>query len=364
MKSKQHISQFQLVLVLIHAQIGVGIVSLPYNMFNKANGDSWISVLITGAILQVMILLIWVLMSRFPTRHLFEMLQILFGKFIGKLITLLYTGYFLLVAVMVLAKYGYVIKVWMLPLTPKWLVLLLMTLTAIYIAKENLKILGRFFFFASITLLIFIFMSAYSLKFANATYVLPIGSQGLLRILNGIRAGFPSFQGFELLMILFPFVQADRKSVLKAATIANVFVTFFYSFIVLTCLLFFSPQEMKLVPEPVLYLIKSFSFNIIERPDLIFTSMWIVLVATTLMSLLYVSSIGLSFVMNAKSHQYYTYIIAIACFLIALIPEGKFDIEALGKINQKLVIFFAFVLPIIFLFISFIFKKKERRDSK
>src|SRR5690606_41159333 len=46
---------------------------------------------------------------------------------------------------------------------------------------------------------------------------------------------FPSFQGYELLMVLYPFVQADRKGVLKAATIANLFVTFFYTFIVLAC---------------------------------------------------------------------------------------------------------------------------------
>ncbi|MCJ8007658.1 GerAB/ArcD/ProY family transporter [Lederbergia wuyishanensis] len=364
MKSKQHISPFQLILVLIHAQIGVGIVSLPYDMFNKSNGDSWISVLITGVILQVMILLIWILMSRFPNKNFFEMLQTLFGKFFGKFITILYSGYFNFVAGMVLAKYGYAIKVWMLPLTPKWLLLVLMIVTAIYIVKENLRILTRFFLLASFTLIVFIALSAYSLKFSNITYILPIGSHGIQKIINGISAGFPSFQGFELLMLLFPFVRADRKSVLKAATIANVFVTIFYTFIVLTCLLFFNPRELKLVPEPVLYLIKSFSFKIIERPDLIFTSMWIVLVATTLMSLLFVSSIGLSFVMNTKSHKYFAYITAFACFLIALIPQGKFEIEALGKINHKLVVFFAFVFPIIFLLISIIFKKKERSDSK
>ncbi|MBS4195433.1 GerAB/ArcD/ProY family transporter [Lederbergia citri] len=363
MKNKQQITQFQLILVLIHAQIGVGIVSLPYEMFNKANGDSWISVLITGVILQVMILLIWVLMRRFPTQNLFMILQILFGKFVGKFIALLYCCYFVIVAGMVLAKFGYVIKVWMLPLTPKWLVLLLMILTVIYIVKENLRILARFFFLASITLIVFIILSAYSLKFANYTYILPIGSHGFFKIINGVRAGFPSFQGFELLMVLFPFVQANQKSVLKAATIANAFVTIMYTFIVLTCLLFFSPQELKLIPEPVLYLIKSFSFKIIERPDLIFTSMWIILVATTLMSLLFVSSLGLSSVIKAKSNKYFVYITAFASFLIALIPKGKFDFEVLGKINNQLVIFFAFTFPIIFLLISIIFKKKERRDS-
>ncbi|MBW8349555.1 spore germination protein [Bacillus sp. IITD106] len=364
MKSKQQISQYQLILVLIHTQIGVGIVSLPYDMFKKAGGDGWISVLLTGVLLQIMILLIWALMSRFPTQHFFKALQTMFGTFIGKVFTLLYCSYYLFVAGMVLAKYGYVIKVWMLPLTPRWLVLLLMTLTAIYIVKEDLKILARFFFLASITLIVFVSLSAYSLKFANVTYILPIGNNGALPILNGIRAGFPSFQGYELLMVLYPFVQADRKGVLKAATIANLFVTFFYTFIVLACLLFFSPKELKFIPEPVLYLIKSFSFKIIERPDLIFTSMWIVLVATTLISLLFVSSIGLSFMFNAKSHKNFAYITSLAAFSIALIPEGKFDIIFVGNIDQKLILFFAFLFPILFLLFSFIFKKKERGDRE
>ncbi|MCR2822411.1 GerAB/ArcD/ProY family transporter [Lederbergia panacisoli] len=363
MKSKHQISQFQLTIILIHAQIGVGIVSLPYVMFLKADGDSWISILITGVLLQVMIFLIWALMRRFPTQNLYMVLQSLFGKFIGKIISLLYCCYFLIVAGMVLAKFAFTLKVWMLPLTPQWLILLLMILTVIYLVIENLQIIARFLLLATLPLIVFISLSAYSLKFANYTYILPIGSNGFLHILKGIKAGFPSFQGFELLLVLFPFVQADQKSVLKAATVANVFVTLFYTFITLICLLFFSPKELELIPEPVLYLIKSFAFKIIERPDLIFTSLWIVLVATTIMSLLFASSIGLSTIVNAKSHKLFVFLSAIACFIIAFIPKGKFEIEALGKIDSHLVTYFAFAFPVIFLLISLIFKKKERRDN-
>ncbi|MBS4219379.1 GerAB/ArcD/ProY family transporter [Bacillus sp. FJAT-49711] len=361
MKSNHQISQFQLTLVLIHAQIGVGIISLPYVMFLEADGDSWISILVTGVLLQVMIVLMWGLMRRFPNQNLYMVLQTLFGKFVGKVISVLYCCYFLIVAGMVMAKFAFTIKVWMLPLTPQWLILLLMILTVIYMVIEKLQIIARFLFLASLSLIVFIVLSAYSLKFANYTYILPIGSNGFLPILKGVKAGFPSFQGFELFMILFPFVQADQKSVLKAATIANVFVTLFYAFITLTCLLFFSPQELKLIPEPVLYLIKSFAFKIIERPDLIFTSLWIVLVATTIMCLLFASSIGLSSVMNKKNHKLFVFLSAAACFIIAFIPKGKFEIAALGKINSQLVTFFAFAFPIIFFLISIIFKKKERR---
>src|SRR5699024_12649219 len=48
MISKTEISSFQLIFLLIHGQNGVGVITLPYDIFVKAKSDAWISVLITG----------------------------------------------------------------------------------------------------------------------------------------------------------------------------------------------------------------------------------------------------------------------------------------------------------------------------
>lgn len=364
MRDKQGISSFQLAFLLINAQIGVGIISLPFDAFMKAGGDSWISVILTGVMIQIIILIIWALMIRFPTKNIYGVAESLFGKWIGKTFVLLYCFYFIAVGSAAMARYAYIIKAWMLPITPTWIILVLMAVTAGYIVKDNLQIMVRFFVLSSIVLAGFIGLSAYALKDANITYILPVGKDGVLAALKGIPPSLPSFQGYELLLVVFPFVQAGRQAVLKAVSIANAFVTLFYTFLVVTCLLFFSPEELGLVPEPVLYLIKSFSFKIIERPDLLFTSMWIVLVATTIMNLLYVSSLGLASFANSKKITNCVYLVAFLFFMIAIGFEGKYDIAAFAKMNHKLIFFFAVAMPVVLLFISILFKKDEREGKR
>ncbi|WP_235872319.1 GerAB/ArcD/ProY family transporter [Siminovitchia acidinfaciens] len=363
MISKKQITQFQLIFLLIHAQVGVGVISMPFDVFLIADGDSWISVFLTGIILQGMVFLIWALMARFPSTNLYGIIQALFGKILGKAIIILYCIYFISIGSLVLAKFGYIIKVWMLPLTPTWLTLLLMTFTAYYIVKDNLQLMVRFFVLSSVVIVVFIGLSAYALKDANITYILPVGEKGLVPILKGIKPSIYSFQGFELLLLVYPFVQGEKNGVLKAATIANVFVTLFYSFLVLTSLLFFSPKELKLVPEPVFYLIKSFSFKMVERPDLLFTSMWIVLVATTFVNLVYGISLGFSHVMNVKEIKYFSLIAASTCFLVAINFQGKYEIASFSKVNNYFVYPFGFGLPFLLLVISILFKKKGQVEN-
>jgi spore germination protein (amino acid permease) len=363
MIGKKEVTHFQLIFILIHSQVGVGFVTLPFDIFVKAKGDSWMSVLLTGMIIQIMIFLFGALMVRFPASHLYDIAQSLFGKWVGKTIIILYSLYFILIGGLVLVKFSHILKAWMMPLTPYWVLLSLVMVAAVFIAKDHLQVMARFFILASIVFIGFIGMAAYSLKDANLTFIMPVGINGAVPVMQGMVPALQAFEGFELLLVLHSFVRADKKSVLKAATIANIFVTLFYFFLVLASLLFFSPKEMKLVPEPVLYLTKSFSFQIIERPDLIFTSMWIALVATTLMGILYAASLGLSVVMNSNKIIYWVIIAGGICFLLGIMFHGEYDTGSIFRIYNYLVFPFVFGLPVLFLLISIIFNKKEQKES-
>src|SRR5690625_5226046 len=105
MSRNNNITTFQLVFLLVHFQIGIGIITLPYDVYMKAKSDAWISLLATGLIIQLILLLYGALMKRFPSNNLYEIMHILFGKFFGKVFTILYTLYFISVGCLVLAKF-------------------------------------------------------------------------------------------------------------------------------------------------------------------------------------------------------------------------------------------------------------------
>src|SRR5699024_6613847 len=99
-----------------------------------AQSDGWLSALLAGAFIQLILMIYWWLLSRFPGKNIFEMMELILGKWIGKLFILLYSSYLIMIGALVLAKYTVILKAWMMPVTPKWILVLFITSIGIYIA--------------------------------------------------------------------------------------------------------------------------------------------------------------------------------------------------------------------------------------
>src|SRR5699024_4252608 len=136
-----------------------------------------------------------------------------------------------------------------------------------------------------------------------------------------------------------------------------------YLFIVLVTLLFLSPDEMVLVPEPVLYLVKSFTFKVIERPDLLFTSIWVVLVITSYALFIYVASLGMqqTFQMNKRSRA--TYISVIASFFISISFKGTYTLVTFTNIFEKIALILSIILPVFIVLYILLFGKRSEESE-
>src|SRR5690625_1029011 len=98
------ISSSQLFVILVHIQIGIGMISLPYEVFTKSGTDGWISVILTGILIQMIIFIFAFLINRYPNNHLFEISQLHFGKVVGRIITFIYSIYYMCIGGIFLAK--------------------------------------------------------------------------------------------------------------------------------------------------------------------------------------------------------------------------------------------------------------------
>lgn len=350
------ITQRQLFFLIIHTQIGGGVLSLAFDVQEVTGRDSWISVLISGIFIQVLILLFFTLLKRFSNLNIFEISIALLGKFIGKIINFFYILFFIFTNVSLITYYGKLLHTWITPRTPMWVLSALITSTSIYLVRENLRVITRFFILAFFPFFTILFLSIYSMKDINILHVMPVGSSGILKILQGTNKCIISMVGFELALVFYPFVLGKKKTQLKTLSVANLFVTLFYTFMVFLCLTYFSPIEIRLIPEPVLYMIKAQSFKIIERTDLVFLSIWIIFFTTSFMSYLYASSVGAASLFNIKSHKKIVPYIGALTFFISLFLKSPKVIEALPNyyaIASYITIGF---IPIFFLLIS-LFKK-------
>ncbi|MFJ7727481.1 GerAB/ArcD/ProY family transporter [Neobacillus sp. NPDC097160] len=362
MKNENQITKLQMITFLIQTQIGVAFLSLPYDIHKFAKGDSWISLLLTGVFMEILVILYFILCNRFPNQHLFQLLESILGKVIGKCFTLFYTGYFLLTGSTILVLFVFILKKWMLPYTPYWVILLLMVSIGIYIAVENLKVIARFYFIASLVLIVFIIIPPIAFKDGNINYIMPIGHSGMMNILKGAGHATLAWQGMEMFLILSPFVSATGKKKFKAFSLVNLFITFFYTFLTFVCLIYFSDDQMGLFPQPVLYLLKSFSFKIIERPDLVIISFWIILVATSFISYLYGASLAGTFLVKKWSRQSFVYLSAFICFVFALFFNGEKEIEQITKYTTYAGFIFLMAIPVFLLIFSLLVKKRQKGE--
>lgn len=238
-------------------------------------------------VIQLLILAYWHLCSRYPGKNLSQMTVLFFGKYIGRAMNCIYYGFFVLIAGYACTLYVKLIKVWLLPLTPSWVLILLIIVIGIYLAVEDLRVIARFYQLASVLLFVLFAMSlATFVNDVHLSNVLPVGQAGISQIIKGSGKTFFAMLGFEVILFFTAQVKASPREVMKTLTLANCFVTLFYSYFVFICLIGFSQEALSKVKEPVLFLLRGLSFQLFDRLDLIFLSIWIIPMSTTIVSYL------------------------------------------------------------------------------
>jgi len=363
--AKDKITPGQLMILVIQSQIGVGVLFLPSTVESAAQNDAWISVILAGFAAFLLIVILWGLSRRFPANSFFEFLPLLLGKAVGKIVHFFYAALFVLECSLVSVLFADVIRDWVFPNTPRWAIIGLLLATSLYLAQENIRTIARFFVLTFGLIFILILIATYAYHDAQILYILPINQAGIPKVMYGMMKTMNSLFGFEIIMFVYPYVRGTGKEILKATGFAHVFSTFVYTYLVFTCLVVFSPEELRMIPHPVLYMVKALSFSIFERADLYFLMIWAVVVVSTVMSYLYMSAKTVSTLFGKKQHRGTAPYVALLILFIALIPHDQDMINRLQLIVGILFGVFLVVFPFVLLCISYFMniKGKERAEG-
>lgn len=359
MRVKSRISSVNLFFLLVHTMIGVGLLSLPHQTHDAAGSDGWISILISGFFIQLIVLLIWLLCRNFPNLTLFDFSKVILGETFGNVLNFIYIIYMLTVICYVFIIYADTLKRWILPETPVWIIFLIGFFLLIYGCICNIKdIVSLFsFLFIFILFLFFITFLVYGYSYIDVRYLFPIGSSGGWNILKSTSDSMISFIGLETLLIYFAFIKQSKTiSALKGVFLAVLFVTIFLTYIVILSTVMLSPEEIKITPEPVLYILRTIEIRILSRLDLIFLSFWALIVFTTIISYSFSASMGISKLIRIK-HKF-AVILSGTFVLIVSIIFYYMEITLLEKWLKHLSLIFGIIIPILLLLITIIFKRE------
>ena len=131
------------------------------------------------------------LLSAFPGKNLFDILELLLGKTLGKLVTLLYTIYALQLGSFILRIFSMFVHSVALPETPDFVTYIMMGALAAWILRAGLEVMARTAKFLLIVIII-VLMAANlpSIGLLNIEYIKPVLGDGWAPV---IKASFSSF---------------------------------------------------------------------------------------------------------------------------------------------------------------------------
>ncbi|NMO97844.1 GerAB/ArcD/ProY family transporter [Paenibacillus lemnae] len=361
-KMEKTITARQLFFLVIQTQIGVSVLKIPHKVNEIARGGSGISIIIAGLITQALILMMWLLLKKYPGKNLYQILLGMAGPIFGRILIVSYAAHFILLGANIMISATDIIHRWLLVSTPKWVLLALFSYLAYFLAREKLSVLARFDTLACLLFIPLVLFVGYGLNEAHIENMLPLLEQGYFKIFTGAKDVTLAIYGFEILLVVYPFIKADNKQILWSMTAANSFTTFFYLFVVEVCLLAFSHDQLKLMPEPVIYLMKSMNFYIFDRADIVFVPIWSITTICSLVSYVYSAALGFSDIFKKSNHHLFSALSVTISFAIAFVPVTPSAMEKLDKIAEYMAYVFIALIPLVLLLISLIsLKKKEGR---
>lgn len=163
-----------------------------------AKNDAWISGILGVSLAMPMVLVYARMLVLFPEKGLFDILELLFGKVLGAIITLLYVWYSFHLGALVIRNFGEFFNVAAMPETPLFIPLITLGIVCIVAAKSGIEVIGRISAY-SIPLILFIIFSVQLMGIPqwNMSHIKPILANGFSPI---VRGGFSTFA--------FPFAES------------------------------------------------------------------------------------------------------------------------------------------------------------
>lgn len=303
---KISIRQFTLLVVIF--TIGSSILVAPSGLAAEAKQDAWIAA-IAGLLLSMPLIYLYnALGCRFPKLTLAEYSEHILGKWLGKLVALLFTGYFFLVTALLLREIGDFMTTQMYPETPIsfiHILFLAVVIVAVRYGLEPLTRAGEIFlpWILLLCVVLFVFLSP-NMKFHNLQPVLEDGIKPLLRAVYRFM-GLP-FLELVVFLIIFPYVNRPHavKKAFYAGTLAGgsiiVLITL-WSILVIGADL----THRQLYPSYVL----AKTINVgafFQRVEAIMAAIWLLTIFFKLTICFYASLLGFAQTLKLKEYRFLT----------------------------------------------------------
>lgn len=358
------ISNYQLSVIIILAIIEAGMVALPAVLVREVESDAWILSIITGLVNILFLYIVSKAAQKTSIQGFVGCLRSLFGKIVGTILVIPTLVYFLLILGFESRLFGETVKIYFLERTPIEFIIMPIIIEAVFLAKGGIEVIGRFFeavFFPLI--LINVLLTLIAIPKNDFTNLLPIFSADIKEYFSAIITGSNSFFGYELLLIISPYIKEPKK-MFKVSSKSLLLITGFYTLAVILDLGKFGAEETKSLMFPVIALAKAVDVpgSIFERAEGILMAIWVLFVFTTMTMLTYLYSVVGAEIIGHKGIKHIATLYIPVVYLFGLLGDSVVQVfRNINVVDSTLGVYTVIILPSLILIASYI---KNKGGSK
>jgi spore germination protein (amino acid permease) len=365
MNHRNNITKFDLFSTVVVTVVGTGIFSLPSNLSEVLGSEGWIMVLVAGFLIAFLVFIQCKALKVNNFDRIDIILENNFGKFIGIVLSVLIVIAGCLIISLELRTFTEVLKMYLLEKTPTELIMVLMILTGVVLIRGELESVIMFNEIAFYLMFIPVLMVIpFVLQGSDITNIFPILTHKPIEYIKAINGESFSFVGFFIIYMIHPFLR-EKTEITKVALKSVVFVTLFYSIIVIVSLAVFPEEYNKVLLWPTISMVSIVNIPgaFIEGWEGVAMMFWIFFYFTTFINVFYFNSEIIKNTFNLRSIKISSLIIMPIIYVLAMYPDS---LAELFYIERSIMVYIDTVIigliPLLLLLINFI-KKGRKRDE-
>jgi spore germination protein KB len=351
----------QFTILVICFGIGTSILVAPASLAADAAQDAWISALIAIIAALIPVAVYVGLAKRFPKQSLIEMNEAVFGKWLGKAISLLYVSFFLLLASLMLGDAGYFLTTEVMPETPIDFImacLLVVVVMGTRLGPEGFARACEIFF--PWVVLLFSILVLMLLPEIEIEKMLPVWENGFAPIAKA-SLPFVSLQEYVVLMMVYPYVKNSKKTA-PAFFVGTLIAGAFLFIIMLLCIIVLGPGLTAENNYPSFTLAKKVSIGrFFERVEVIIGGLWFITITFKIVITFFAANIGTSQIFRFKSYSFLTIPMAMLCLVVVLMSYTNYVLVAdfIHRVWPAYALTFMVVLPLFTLLTASVRRLKQ-----
>ncbi|MBA2175895.1 GerAB/ArcD/ProY family transporter [Halobacillus locisalis] len=327
-------------------QIGVGILSLERVVVQTTGYDGWISIFITGMVLHVVLWMMYHILADCKG-DIVTANQLVFGKYIGGILSLAFSLYILVLTLNVLVSFIEIIRVWVFPSLNLWIFVAFMIALIYYFVVGGFRVITGLCLMSILIGLPILWLKFFPTQAGDTLEIYPIITHSLKEILQGSEVTLFSFLGMELLLIYYPFIKNPQASK-KWAHYGVFFTTMIYVVSALAVFIYYSEEQIRQVTWPTISTWKIVQFPFIERFEFIGIAMWMFVIMPNICLGLWGSTRLAKRVFNINQ----TYVLVIACIVLYLFTGAineRMQIKVLSDYTGNVGMYVYLYIPVLFI---------------